>query len=382
MSSKVKQDRAASFRLIGLPVGSPSNPICPVVPEGYAPRPLAQMQTDQLWGEWRSFSYSKKYSTGAQKRADGCPVGPPQRRDPNTLSPYLEMEQVAKQDRDNITAAPSLQNRELVSRALDTVDLRNTYGTTVKNQGSSSACASFTTTTLVEATVKRVYNRVGITKDLSPLWIHSCRAGTSSNLGNFFADIQRWVGNSYLATETCMPWQIGGRPSCQDNQCAASQYGKLPYITSSQAFQLATPYMALGFVNDVESIKDWIKNKGPVYMSFTVNNGFQKYAEDLHSSTTDTVFYDGHPSYPATCGYGNHAMTVVGYSHYTRTNDPCNTAPRLYWIVQNSWGAQIGRNGHVFIELGSLANTIGYEPAYGVTVNEGSQWFSSTLPVD
>ncbi|KAG5652206.1 hypothetical protein H0H81_005827 [Sphagnurus paluster] len=220
------------------------------------------------------------------------------------------------------------ERRGLTSRALDTVDLRSTYGTTVKNQGESGACASFATTTLVEVQ-----------------WLYPSH------------DIA-FISNRLL----------------KDNQCAASQYGKLPYITSTKAFTLIQPYMALGAVDDIEDIKDWIK--------FTVNDGFQKYVENLHNSPMEEVFYDGHPSYPATCGYGNHAMIVVGYSHYTRSNDPCKTGPRLYWIVQNSWGSQTGRNGHVFIEVGSLANTIGYEPAYGIKVNEGQQWFSSTLPVD
>jgi len=371
MTTKVQQERAASFKLIGLPVGSPGNPICPVVPQGYAPRPVAQMQQDQLWGEFRSWSYSKQYSSGTQEQDAGCPTGPPQKRSliPSVLEQRNERPTVLK---------PS----KLSSRALDTVDLRSTYGTTVKTQGQSNTCVSFTMTTLVEATIKRAYRRIGVTKDLSPLWIHSCRAGTSTNLGTTFADVNRWVGNSYLATESCMPWVEGGRPYCQDNLCAASQYGKLPYITSTKSFSWLNPYELLGGVDDIEGIKDWIKNNGPVYMSFTVNNGFQKYAENLHTNPVEEVFYDAHPSYPASCGYGNHAMTVVGYSHYTRPNDPCKTGPRLYWIVQNSWGSQSGKNGHVFIELGSLANTIGYEPAYGVKVNEGQQWLSSTLPVD
>ncbi|KAF8064312.1 hypothetical protein FPV67DRAFT_1504421, partial [Lyophyllum atratum] len=155
------------------------------------------MQNDQLWGEWRSWSYSKKYMTGAQKRADSCPTGPPQRR--SLISSVLERRE---QRNGNITG---LANRELTPRALDTVDLRFTYGTTVKNQGGSSACVSFTTTTLVEATVKRTYMRVGITKDLSPLWVHACRSEMSTDLGTDFQYVYGKIGNSYFATEGCMP---------------------------------------------------------------------------------------------------------------------------------------------------------------------------------
>ncbi|KAF8064280.1 hypothetical protein FPV67DRAFT_1504245 [Lyophyllum atratum] len=259
MTTKVQQDRAASFKLIGPPVGSSGNPICPVVPQGYAPRPLAQMQSDQLWGEWRSWSYTKSYLTSAQKRADSCPTGPPKKR-----SLELSALERRQQRNGNLTG---FERRELTPRALDTVDLRSTYGTTVKDQGLSGACASFTTTSLVEGTIKRKYQRIGITNDLSPLWIHGCRAGSSTNLGNYFSDIYQWVGDSYIATESCMPWSFPGRPSCQDNQCAASQYGKLPYITSTKSFVLLNAYMLLGGVTDIEEIKDWLKNNGPVYMS-------------------------------------------------------------------------------------------------------------------
>lgn len=40
-----------------------------------------------------------------------------------------------------------------------------------------------------KATIKRKYQRLGITKDISPLWIHGCRVGASTNLGKWRQDI-------------------------------------------------------------------------------------------------------------------------------------------------------------------------------------------------
>jgi C1A family cysteine protease len=50
-------------------------------------------------------------------------------------------------------------------------------------------------------------------------------------------------------------------------------------------------------------------------------------------------------------------VAVVGYAHHTRVNDPCNSG-RLYWIVQNSWGTQLGHNGYVYSKWCYVRSTI------------------------
>jgi C1A family cysteine protease len=41
-------------------------------------------------------------------------------------------------------------------------------------------------------------------------------------------------------------------------------------------------------------------------------------------------------------------VTVVGYSHHKRANDPCGGDDRLYWIVLNSWGPKSGHGGYIY----------------------------------
>jgi C1A family cysteine protease len=99
-------------------------------------------------------------------------------------------------------------------------------------------------------------------------------------------------------------------------------------------------------------------------LQFGITDAFQQYvASGLNS---EVVFYDNHPQWKGhDCGYGEHAsklspncptvfhhshsvpVTVVGYAHHTRVNDPCS-GPRLYWIVQNSWGSRSGHGGYVY----------------------------------
>lgn len=108
-------------------------PLMGILNEGGALSVIQNMVLFQIAHLW------VQYSAGTQKRADSCPTGPPQR--------HGLVSSIQKQRSANLTSS---ERRGLTSRALDTVDLRNTYGTTVKNQGQSGACATFTTTTLVE----------------------------------------------------------------------------------------------------------------------------------------------------------------------------------------------------------------------------------------
>ncbi|KAJ8481333.1 hypothetical protein ONZ45_g15347 [Pleurotus djamor] len=359
MALKSTEDRSASFML---------SPSCPLPPEGFTAIPFAQLMRHQLIGMVISNVYANSNSISLKKRQNSCPTTPPRKRDFDVgLDFNTTLEHV-----------PVFHN--FTRRAPTSVDYRFTYPQTVKGQGPSSWCSAFTFTSVVEVSL---FFGMQTNVPLSPMWVAWCRAGTTGAIPSWFHELYAHVGNSYIATEACMPFS-SLRPSdyeCMTNGCAASQYGNLPYINGNP-IKFGPLFSFVGInLGIIEDMKDHLASTGPLYMVFNVGDGFSAYGAALQASSAPAdqmVFYDGHPSFPTTCAYGTHAMTVVGYGHYLRSSDPCGTKPRLYWIVLNSWGASFGRNGHVFIELGSMSN--GIYDTYGVKVNEGTQWFFNDLP--
>ncbi|KAJ6597134.1 hypothetical protein DFH09DRAFT_1072041 [Mycena vulgaris] len=284
--------------LVGPAVGSNDNPLCPRIPDGYAPISVARVEQDARTGERLADDYANSFA-----------------------------------------------KRELQSRAPDSFDPRPSKVTSRKDQNNTSLCVSFTTTTMVEGTVQRTFDR-STTKDLSPIWVAVCRAQqTSIKAGNRMFAVLDAVGNSYIATEDCIPWSLRNDPKCQQNQCGLSDYGKLPYI-SDRVF-IDAPVNA--GKKAWERMKEHLSTIGPVSLGVIIDDSFQRYAATLASESGVKVFYDGHPDYQKTsCAYGGHAMTIIGYGHFTK---PGTSKPRLS-----------GKNGYVFIAAGSLgsANTDSY----------------------
>ncbi|KAJ6465500.1 hypothetical protein C8R47DRAFT_1224369 [Mycena vitilis] len=266
--------------------------------------------------------------------------------------------------------------QELQSRAPLTFDPRPSQVTTRKDQSNTSTCVSFAITTIVEGTVQRTFSRT-TTKDLSPIWVAVCRAQRSDlDVGGHMATTLDAVGNSWFATEDCMPWSARSTdPQCQKNQCGLSQYGKLPYISDRVSIDAAVVSGKLAW----QRMMEHISTVGPVSLNINTDNSFQTYAATLASEGADKIFYDGHPDYPAsTCGYGGHAVTIIGYGQFVK---PGSSKSKMYWIVQNSWGVRSGRNGYVFIAAGSLGS--GNTDYYGVKVREGFPFFNKlSLPGD
>ncbi|KAJ7478274.1 hypothetical protein FB451DRAFT_183039 [Mycena latifolia] len=62
MTTPFGVDRAVSFRLIGPPVGSNSNPLCPRIPDGYSPISIAQLNQDAATGEQLANDYANSFA--------------------------------------------------------------------------------------------------------------------------------------------------------------------------------------------------------------------------------------------------------------------------------------------------------------------------------
>ncbi|GLB45591.1 hypothetical protein LshimejAT787_2400490 [Lyophyllum shimeji] len=258
-----------------------------------------------------------------------------------------------------------LARRDIVRRAPASFDPRTTFRTPRKNQLDTQLCASFTITTMVEASIMTKFKRT-TPNELSPLWLAMCKAKSSSlQQTNNFRNIQSKLGSDFMATESCIPFSTKDSPNCGRNGCFSPTYGKLPYLTDSITFPDAR--------SGGEGVKVWDRMKehlstiGPIYSGFQLTNGFMKYSLELAGHSEEEVYYDGHPSWPGTdCPYGGHAMTIIGYGTFKKGG---KGKDRLFWIIQNSWGISKGKNGYVFVAAGSMGQAA--ETAYGVKVNEG-----------
>lgn len=122
--------------------------------------------------------------------------------------------------------ADSLERRDIVRRAPDSFDPRTKFKTPRKNQGDTELCASFTITTMVEASIMTKYSRT-TPNELSPLWLAMCKAQQKSlKDANSFPKLRARLGSDYMATESCVPWATRNSPNCH-NGCDSPSHGLL-----------------------------------------------------------------------------------------------------------------------------------------------------------
>ena len=197
--------------------------------------------------------------------------------------------------------------------------------------------------------IKIARHAQGADMELSIQYILNCGATAGSCHGGSILRTFQWIyNNSFVPTETCMPYV-----ACS----AESSLGFCPYVDSTccaentcrtctsegvcselDFFPNATVAEFGGYRFAVDAVKAEIFARGPV--------GAGVAGEALHDYHGG--IYDNSTASTST----THAVSIVGWGTEENTT-------RQYWIVRNSWGSYVGENGFFRILMGS--NILGIE---------------------
>jgi len=199
------------------------------------------------------------------------------------------------------------------SQAIDWVAAGKT--TPVKNQQQCGSCWAFSATETVESAMLVANQQVQLG---SPQEIVDCDSNDQGCNGGDPQEALTWTTQQSppgLDTESCYPY------TAQDGTCAQSQ---------------CTPALKISTVTPIAG------DEGSIYTAL------QGMPLSICCDAEPWQNYQGGILMAADCGTSiDHAIQLTGYS-------PSQGA---YWIVRNSWGADWGENGFIWLQWGQ--NTCG-----------------------
>jgi len=211
-------------------------------------------------------------------------------------------------------------------------DWRDVDGVTpIRNQGGCGSCWAFGTVAALECNIKIAD---GITADLSEQYLvscaeayHGCNGGWEAH--QYFHDTPAGDGGTGAVLEADFPYAAADLP------CGG------PY--QHHYFLDGWSYVGAGRdeIPSVESIKQAIKNYGPIFIAVHVGPSFGAYTGGIFNNDED--------------GYVNHAVALVGWD---------DNGGEGYWILRNSWGEGWGESGYMRIRYG--CSQVGYGASYVV----------------
>jgi len=196
----------------------------------------------------------------------------------------------------------------------------NTKGalTPIKNQGQCGSCWAFSATEQLES---QYFQSYGTLKELSPQQITSCTTTCLGCSGGNPIDAWFYV-NSYGGQDPASDYPYVSGTSTQTGSCGAIKSDVTEDISSTVGYYISqTPAQEKNMLAQIELSP----------MSITVDAElWQTYTGGIITSTSG-------------CGTSiDHAVQATGYN-----------AAGNYWIVRNSWGADWGEQGFVYVQEGA-----------------------------
>jgi C1A family cysteine protease len=191
--------------------------------------------------------------------------------------------------------------------------------TPVKNQEQCGSCWAFSTTETVESANLMAGNNMAIG---APQEIVDCDSSDQGCNGGDPREALGWVVNhGGLDTESCYPY-IAEDESCMSSKCSPS-----PNLKISTVIPVA---------EDETQIYSQLQNM-PL---------------SICCDAEPWQYYNGGVLTASQCGLSiDHAIQLTGYS----------PEQGGYWIVRNSWGADWGENGYIYLQYGYDTCGITYE---------------------
>jgi C1A family cysteine protease len=190
--------------------------------------------------------------------------------------------------------------------------------TPIKNQGQCGSCWAFSATEQLESDYFLSY---GTLKELSPQQLTSCDTLDAGCGGGNPINAWSYV-NSFGGQESAASYPYTSGTTTQSGSCKSNAKLVQEDVTSALGYMISSsPSQEANMLKQIEV--------GP--MSVTVDAElWQTYTGGIITSSSG-------------CGTSiDHAVQAVGYN-----------APGNYWIVRNSWGANFGEAGNVYVQYGA-----------------------------
>jgi PKD repeat protein len=187
--------------------------------------------------------------------------------------------------------------------------------------------------------------------DLSEQYVLSCLPYGGSCNGGWTDDALESIINTGsignfingVPLESCMPYQAVDWIPC-DDKCENWDYFTDPPQPDNVLWQLeswgADHSLENDNPNDLDIIKTYIMEKGPMSASMYASGGFSSYW-DSHHDPNDWYYEEDH-------GYTNHAVLLVGWK-----DDP-EVTNGGFFRLKNSWGTDFGYGGFFNVAYGGL----------------------------
>ena len=210
--------------------------------------------------------------------------------------------------------------------AIPTIDWRGKAVSEVKDQGQCGSCWAFSTTGSLESLT--MLNGGSSLYSEQQLVDCSQSFGNEGCNGGLMDDAFQFVIKNGITTESAYPY------TAVDGTCK----------TSTGAYKISSyTDVAAGNCNDLGS-------------------ALQKQPVSIAVDAETWQFYSGGVISKLTCGSSlDHGVLVVAY-----IADPTGTTNADIWVVKNSWGADWGNNGFVYLQTGNtcgLCNAASYPVA-------------------
>ncbi|XP_031572272.1 cathepsin O-like [Actinia tenebrosa] len=201
--------------------------------------------------------------------------------------------------------------------------------TAVKNQGKCGSCWAFTAVENIESqwAIKH-----GTLKELSVQELISCGAGSGCSGGNTCNALKWLKDHDYtVAPESEFPYQ-DKETTCIDKAKHSKEGVRI------------SEYCCYETANETNFMQPIVAFIGPMAVNVDATLWHDYLGGIIQYHCTDTDI--------------NHAVQITGY-------DETGEVP--YWIVRNSWGADFGDKGYLYIKIGKNLCGLAGDPSY-VTV--------------
>lgn len=210
----------------------------------------------------------------------------------------------------------------------------------VRNQAQCGSCAAFGITGLLEMRVKQDLGEPDLDIDLSDSHCLTCSGGSCDD-GITFAEGLATLMALGLPTEACAPYGQGGalgqvQLTACDEGCDGVDRGRV-YLQEVERFVLPEE---MSLADQVAVMKKAIA-ASPLLVRLTVWSDLFQYSGDVYRNA------DSDPD----TALGFHALLLIGWDD-----------TRQAWLVRNSWGADWGNDGYLWLGWGAAeSHTLIYQ---------------------